>query len=206
MVEHLPFTDYRDGGGGISVTNLDRIQIYDMVIKKKLLEKSVNGNVIEVGAGPLCGFILSLKNTLSKTIIEPLAEKYAELRKHLNIEVPNSDEINYFSIGADIFVPELYNTADLILCQNCLDHTTEWAFSLGNLTTYAKKGCIMYFACDLDFHVPTSNMTGHYNSTYNPKKMIQFLMNLGWNIIYDNEFYMGREGRTAVYLVCEKER
>lgn len=166
---------------GIPKLTCDRIYVNDFNVKKHFLEY-LKGTVIEIGAGPFAGYIWSAHEATRRVIIEPLADKYSDLREEFDVQIPDIEKIEFFSQGADVFIPELINSADAILCQNALDHTPDWPFVLGNIARYTKKGGILYLGTDIDHH--SSGMPGHYNITYNPEKLYQLLNSLGFDIIY----------------------
>jgi len=182
---------------GFPKKTIDKIIVNDENIKE-LIYKRLNGTILEIGAGPYFGYILYAKNALRRIIIEPLADKYADLRKEYNIEMPDSENIEIISQGGDIFIPELEKVADVIFCQNALDHTPDWPFVLANISLYCKKGGILYLGTDIDHHA--SKITGHYNISYNPDRLYGLLNALGFNIIYKN-CYVRTIGNNFVAVV-----
>lgn len=179
---------------------IDRICVCDESVIQLVLEKA-NGTVIEVGAGPFLGYIWSIPKSKRRIIIEPLADKYAALREEYGLKIPNSADIETYLQGADIFIPELASQADVVLCQNALDHTPEWPFVLGNIARYMKKDSILYLGTDIDHHA--SDVPGHHNITYNPDKLYSLLNALGFELIY-KQCYTRTIGNTFCSVVGTK--
>lgn len=148
---------------------------------------------IEIGAGPVLGYIKDVPSTNKRIIIEPLCERYAELRRQYGIALPNEEGITFYPKGGDIFIPDLKDSADIIFANNMLDHTPEWPFVLGNIAEYARKGCLLYIGNDIDHHV--ERVTGHFNITYNPEKYLRLIRQLGFEIIWRG--YWPRQDKSA---------
>jgi len=164
---------------------LPKIRVYNPDVRAKVLQKAVGGIVLEIGAGPFCGFVGTTENTAERIIIEPLANKYAELRKKYNVDwLYEIDDIKFYPLGGDRYISELSNKTDLTICHNALDHTPEWPFVLGNMVKYTKKGGIFYLFTDFKHY--KTHTEGHYSMTYNPLKIYKLIENMGMKIIYKN--------------------
>jgi hypothetical protein len=156
--------------------------IDDENITRRVQEQSIGTVCLEIGAGGLYGFLPGLKQASKRIIIEPLAEKYKDLRHELGIELGDIEDIISYSAAADSYIETLENAVDgLIICQNALDHTPNWPFILNNISSYAVKGCCFYLWTDID-HVSTNE--GHFNITQNPLRIFQIVENLGFDLIY----------------------
>jgi len=186
---------------GIPRLTVDRICVNDEGIKKSLIRR-LSGTVIEIGAGPFAGFLWSIQEAAHRVIIEPLANEYAILRKEFFVEILDIEGVLMYPQGADIFIPELVESADVILCHNALDHTPDWPFALGNIARYTKKGGMVYIGTDIDHHA--SSMLGHYNITYNPDRFYKLLEAFGFDIQYKH-CYSRTIGNSFVAVVCIKK-
>lgn len=181
--------------------SLDHVFVQDKGVISNLIKKTHHGVCLEIGAGPLCGYLPSVKNAAKKIIIEPLADQYAKLRQKLSLLIDGTDDIVYYSQGADVYIPELKNTIDVIICQNMLDHTPAWPFILSNIAAYAKEGAYLYLSTDIDHH--TEHEAGHYNLTYDPTKLFHMLDALGFTLHY-KDCWNRNGGNTCVSVVGEK--
>jgi hypothetical protein len=149
----------------------------------ELLQKQSAGKVcLEIGAGGLYGFLPGLKRASKRIMIEPLADKYKDLRRELNIDLSDIEDVISYPVAADCYMQELEGSVDgLIICQNALDHTPNWPFILNNISSYAAKGCHFYLWTDIDHG---GEVEGHFNIAQNPLKMFQMIENLGFDLIY----------------------
>lgn len=164
-------------------------------------EKASQGHntCIEVGAGIMLGFIKDIPSTNKRIIIEPLCERYAELRKKHDFTFSDEESIICYPQGGDVFIPDLVNSADIILTQNVLDHSPEWPFILGNIAEYARKGCLLFIGNYVDHH--EEELSGHFNITYNPEKYIRLIRQLGFEIIW-RDYWAYQENKAETWVSC----
>lgn len=164
---------------------LEKINVFDPDVREQVIRKAKGATVIEIGAGPYCGLLGSMKDAARRIIIEPLADKYAELRNQFNVDwLHKVEEITFYSVGGERYIPELANKADLLICHNALDHTPDWPFVLGNMAAYVNKGGLLCLSTDIDHHGKNELIDGHYNITYNPQKLFRLIQNLGFSLLY----------------------
>ena len=114
-------------------------------IRDRVMKHIVNKSVLEVGCGPLLGYLPYMSMAKETIAIEPLLEKYALLWDGVcngvtDISI-NSIINKKFSFGAEKYIPELEGVIDgLIISVYSLDHTPNWPFVLCNIASYAAKG------------------------------------------------------------------
>lgn len=173
---------------------------YISMIQEKLSDG--HNTCIEIGAGPLLGYMRDVSNSNKRIIIEPLCERYAELRKQYGLMLRDEESIICYPRGGDIFIPDLKDSADIILTNNALDHTPDWPFVLGNISEYARKGCLLYIANYIDHHAEFTE--GHFNITYNPKKYLRLIRQLGFEIIWHDYACSGKMAETWVSCFARK--
>jgi hypothetical protein len=167
---------------------LDSVRLDIDASARKLVKSSVVSRVcLEIGAGPICGYIPYIEGAKKRVIIEPLAEEYDLLRKEINYEIPNLESVQFYPCAADHMVEELRGAVDgLIICQNALDHTPNWYFILSNISAYAAKGCVFYLWSDIDHMTPV--VAGHFNITSNPVKLFDMVENFGFDLVFKKYF------------------
>lgn len=137
---------------------------------------------LEIGAGPRCGYMPGLKQAKRRFIIDPLANEFAALRERLSINI-DIDGIEFISKPGDYYIAELRNFIDgLIICQNALDHTTNWSFILSNIALYAKSGAYFYLWTDIQHTRP--EVRGHFSITPDPKQFYRLIESLGFELLY----------------------
>ena len=186
----------------VSFHDFRNIYIDDIETYRMVQSKTSGSIVLEIGAGPVCGFIQSITDASKRIIIEPLSKEYERLRESYRINVPGANDIQYYDIGADRHIPELVNQVDLVICHNALDHTPEWPFVLGNIAAYTKTDGILYLFTDIDHN--RVEPKGHYNITYNPEKLCQFISNIGFSIIYKS-YWTRTTGKNCISIVAQKK-
>lgn len=164
-------------------------------------EKAAKGHntCIEIGSGPALGFIKDVPDSNKRIIIEPLCEQYAELRKQYGLTFKDEDSIVSYPRGGDIFISELKDSADIIFSHNVVDHTPEWPFILGNISEYARTGCLLYLANYIDHH--EEQVSGHFNITYNPEKYLRLIRQFGFEIIW-SDYWADSTARAETWVSC----
>ena len=186
---------------------LDKTRLLDgMLLPEKyiaILRKLANDNsrhtFIEVGAGPALGYMTSVSSANRRIIIEPLCEKYKQLRIDNNYRIDNEIGIEYYPVGGDIYIPELKESADVLFVMNMLDHTPEWPFVLGNISAYIKQGGYIYLSNDIDHHADV--VKGHFNITYNPEKLLLLIKQLGFEIIW-KQYWARPDPKACTWISC----
>lgn len=185
-----------------SLDRLDRMLLPQKQINL-IREKYRGGGIcIEMGAGPVLGYMLDIPDKNRRIIIEPLCERYAALRAEFGVELYNERGIEYYPQGADIYIPELQDTADVMFLMNMLDHTPDWPFVLGNAASYAKKNCLLHIANDIDHH--SESVQGHFNITYNPEKFFKLIEQFGFEMIW-KKYWIRSKGSTMVSCLASKK-
>ena len=137
-----------------------------------------NKSVLEIGCGPTCGVLPYLWSAKERIAIEPLIEQYWDMGCIFTEEIINRK----YSIGADVFIPELAGSIDgLIISQNCLDHTPNWPFVLSNIASYAASSS--YFHLSTNIYHPYGLDKAHFNLTPNADNMIRIVENFGFKVL-----------------------
>ena len=177
--------------------SFDLPEEYSSMIREKVADG--HNTCIELGAGGLLGFMRDVPSTNKRIIIEPLCEHYAELRKQCGVTFRDEESIIYYPNGADTFICDLKESADVIFTRNAIDHTPEWPFILGNIAEYARKGCLLYIANYIDYH--KEKKEGHFNITYNPEKYLRLIRQLGFEIIWHG-YWADPGPRAETWVSC----
>jgi len=160
----------------------DLLPISDPKVNIQVFEFIKEKTCLEIGCGPVGGFIATMWQAAKRIAIEPLCDNYRELIKNnFGYDIFNHiDEI--YNMGADVYIPELENCIDgMIFCNNALDHTPNWVFILSNIALYAKSGCYFHLWTDIAHSEPPNE--GHYNITINKDNILRLVKNLGFEIL-----------------------
>lgn len=184
---------------------IDRIRDELNISEKNAIDTFLNrlnkAIILEVGSGGCYGYMPFINNSKERVIIDPLVDKYSGLHKKHNINIPNMEDVKFYATPADEYIPELDNYADVLICQNMLDHTNEWAFVLSNLSSYVKKGGLIYLSTDIDHFF--QNPLGHFNISQNPDRLFRLVENLGFDIIY-KDYYLRPACTSIISLMATK--
>jgi len=165
----------------------------------EFIEKIKYKNNLEIGSGP-CGLLNSLYWIEKRNIIEPLIKEYKQKQIELYGETLFDNSINLYSQPAEIIIQELINNIDgVIICRNCLDHTQDWKIIVENISKYAALGSYLLLWTDL-FHIGTD--AGHFNITKDKKYFIEYVQNLGYEII--NEWEMSQRQGVNIGFIAIK--
>ena len=157
---------------------------FDLSLESKIITHVKDKNVLEIGCGPVFGYLPQFWAARKRIAIEPLLDEYAKLWNDIcDINIVESGLITEpYSQGADMFIPELAGEIDgLIISQNSLDHTPNWPFVLSNISSYASVGSFLCLWTDV-FHGNKPN-DGHYNITPNYENLVRLVENMGFNIL-----------------------
>lgn len=151
-----------------------------IAVEKGVRDYIVGKTVLEIGCGPSLGFLPYFEAAQERIAIEPLLDEYCtnflEGRDLSNIISKK------YSIGADVFIPELVDSIDgLIISRNSLDHTPSWPFVLSNLSQYGAKGSYLYLWTDIQHH--EKPIAGHYSITPVVSDFYRIIESIGYKII-----------------------
>lgn len=104
-------------------------------------------SVVEIGAGPFPAVAAARKGWKRCVAVDPLAKGYVEEGL-----LPEACEaVTYIEApGEDIPLPA--NFADLVICENCLDHVTDPAAVVREMFRLLKPGGYVWFFVDLSEH------------------------------------------------------
>jgi len=104
-------------------------------------------SAVEIGAGPYPA-VAAAKNGWKRCVaVDPLAKGYVEE----GLLPPACDSVTYIEApGEDIPLPA--NFADLVICENCLDHVTDPAAVVREMFRLLRPGGYVWFFVDLSEH------------------------------------------------------
>ena len=144
----------------------------------------INGEVLDIGSG--------IRPPLKRGyVIEPLGNEYKQIAKSGWWR-----DIKLYSQPAELFIPELENKIDFILCWNSIDHGYDWRKIIKNIKKYLKPRGIVALSTDCKIE-----QIGEHPVLGISKE--QFLMEIekDFKIIKIRENYADRD----VALVLEKK-
>jgi hypothetical protein len=161
------------------IENLFKIEA---CLEDDIMARIKDKTVLEIGCGPVCGYLPSLWHAGKRIAIEPLMDKYEAFWN--GVAGVGIDEIvsEKHSVGADVFIPELTGKIDgMTISRNALDHTPNWPFILSNISTYSATGSYLYLWTDIH-HAKKPN-AGHYNITPSASGLCRMIENLGYKLL-----------------------
>jgi len=104
-------------------------------------------SVVEIGAGPYPA-IAAAKNGWKRCVaVDPLAKGYVEE----GAPTPACDSVTYIEAPGEA-IPLPANFADLVICENCLDHVSDPAAVVREMYRLVKPGGYVWFFVDLSEH------------------------------------------------------
>ena len=137
----------------------------------------IKGGVgIEVG----CGSIPDLKHPHGlkrRIVIDPLARKYKLVQRRM-WGGSFFDDLEVIADPVEKFRTDLYDSADVIIYRNSLDHTDDPLVALRTIAQYASTGCYFLFWTDIWHNYPPD--AGHRNITKDANIIHDYLLSLGW--------------------------
>lgn len=118
--------------------------------------------------------------------VEPLYNEISEYQNKVfgKNGFPN---VHVYASPAEILIPELESKIDgALYVRNCLDHSPNWPFILGNISRYLTSGGYLLIWNDL-LH-PESYKDGHYDIGDNREMFRELIISFGFKIISELEF------------------
>jgi SAM-dependent methyltransferase len=104
-------------------------------------------SVVEIGAGPYPAVAAAKKGWKRCVAVDPLARGYVEE----GLLPPACEGVTYIEAqGEDVPLPS--NFADLVVCENCLDHVSDPAAVVREMHRLLKPGGLVWFFVDLSDH------------------------------------------------------
>ncbi len=156
---------------------------------ERFLLKIAGSTCLDIGpcvASPLSQW----DHVANKFIIEPLAPRVEAWQKEF-FGFSLFEGMTCIVSPAEVTQEVLLDRVnDAIYCRNCLDHSPNWAFILGNIGRYATSGCHLLYWSDL-YHGSAVD-AGHYNITNDQQSFRNLIVALGFDIRY--EFALGDRG------------
>jgi len=132
--------------------------------------------------------------------VEPLGAPIVEWQR-ANLGMSAFDNLALECCGGDEFIPKYEGRIDgAIYCRNMLDHTPNWPFVLGNISSYAAPGCYLLLWSDLHHHGTADD--GHFDITESIDAFRRLIKSLGFEI--EREFKVGRVQETEYGCVARR--
>jgi hypothetical protein len=95
--------------------------------------------------------------------------------------------VRVYTSPAEELIPELVSKIDgALFVRNCIDHSPNWPFILGNISRYLSSGSYLLIWNDL-LH-PESYKEGHYDICDSKEMFRDLIISLGFKIISEWEF------------------
>lgn len=135
---------------------------------------------MELGAGQV-GVLSRWWWVRDRIIVEPLLDDYQKASLDVFGKTFFTDDMKLFSRNAEDFIEEYRGNVDgAIIMINMIDHVEKPFLIMENVARYAAPGCTLLFWSAL--YYPRGHNEGHRNVAEDPRKIEDFLKNIGFRI------------------------
>lgn len=178
-------SEFYTSSGYVDQTLLKEFFSNNLVDWKNFMTHISGKRVMEIG--PCLIAEISRWDLASERIaVEPLYNEISEYQNKVfgKNGFPN---VSVYSSPAEVLIPELVSTIDgALFVRNCVDHSPNWPFILGNISRYLASGGYLLIWNDL-LH-PESYKEGHYDICDNKEMFRDLIISFGFQIISEWEF------------------
>jgi hypothetical protein len=185
QLEHVNQSSFYASTGFVDQVDLDEFFSGDKEVWNEFIRDITGKIVMEIG--PCLLAKIAYWDVASERIaIEPL---YSQISNYQNKTFGKNGfpGVKVFSSPAEELIPELIGKIDgAIFVRNCIDHSPNWAFILGNISRYLAPGGQLLIWNDL-LH-PDSYKDGHYDICDDKGMFRDILIAFGFQIISEWEF------------------
>lgn len=144
----------------------------------ELSKKLRTSNCLEIGSGPY-GYLAFCDWMERRTVIDPLLNKYVDCQKRVG-GFSIFDGVTRISQPAELFVEDLENSVDFLVCRNCIDHSEDPLHILYNISRYLKVGGYLLFWVEIWHGIQEDHM--HRNITKSKAAFLKIVEGMGFSI------------------------
>ena len=178
-LDHVNEPEFYASNGYVNPVDLEEFFAGDYEIWKRFIQDIVGKRVLEIG--PCLIAKIAYWDVASERIaIEPLYNQISKYQDEVfgKNGFPN---VKVHASPAELLIPELVGKIDgALFVRNCIDHSPNWPFILGNIARYLAPGGQLLIWNDLAH--PESYKDGHYDICESQEMFRDLIISFGFEI------------------------